>query len=130
MSGDGTVSGSISAEEMIDPAALRQEQVLGRFDAQAKGLTMLADGINELGIRLDALLEAKEDTIRFRKVMLEENAKNWNAFMAALDGLNAGIARELGEQRKQRKCINVLKDFVVQALQPPSKRAAKRRRKP
>jgi hypothetical protein len=86
--------------------------------------------LKEIKAMLGQLLEAKEDTVRFRKLMGEENARFWNTFMGALDGLNAGFAQAIGELRKDMFISLAAAHAKLNLLaNPPRKRAAKRRKR-
>jgi hypothetical protein len=147
MSGDGTLAGVYE-----NPDWLCIHKVVHHQCEKCKNpeLSRLKDtpptemtSLKEIKAMLGQLLEAKEDTIRFRKLMGEENARFWNTFMGALDGLNAGFAQAIGELRTSgpawtqgfltaQKQINEEIAGLLRALlaKPPRKRAAKRRRKP
>jgi len=81
----------------------------------------LFDGAESLSIKLDAIAESQ------------------GKLYSALDGLNAGIAQELGELRnflnlEIPRCVNLHTGWQIERLigmlaKPPRKRAAKRRRK-
>jgi hypothetical protein len=93
--------------------------------------------ISEQPTEMKSLRDIKDKLDETRKGILELTDAIKAAFKgqrAALDGLNAGIARELGELRKEWAIgYRYLREEIAalrrELAKPPRKRAAKRRRK-